>query len=209
MKKTLLTLILSAAALTGIQAQNATSWKAIGDYTGVLYIALGAPVDKDMDEPIADQKVSIAANATADDKINFTLPNFSFSGSVLGDIVLPGIKVREEGYKVRFAKNDSVSFNFLDGTILARAVLDETKSYVELDSLVAYVNVTWTNSEAGEFPIYVLFEGIKPTNAITAVSASDNRTARYDYSLLTGRRIDATKPLPHGIYLINGKKVVK
>ena len=72
---------------------------------------------------------------------------------------------------------------------------------------MAYINVMWTNNEP-QIPIYVLFKGKRIVDAIT-LPTTTQKTADVVYDLLSGRRIKASEMQRHGIYLVNGKKVLK
>ena len=75
---------------------------------------------------------------------------------------------------------------------------------------MAYINVMWTNNEP-QIPIYVLFKGSKKDTIVDAITlpTTTQKTADVVYDLLSGRRIKASEMQRHGIYLVNGKKVLK
>ncbi len=153
MKQFLLTCAFAAVSVAAT-AQTTDVSPVLGRYAGDLYIALSEEVYDD--EAKMDANVYLNESETAG-CVNFSLPNFSFSGMPLGDINLPNISLTQNNGSYTFGKNPTVSFNFLDGSILADAHLDEARSYVKGDSLVAYVPVIWTNED--NTPIYVLFKG--------------------------------------------------
>ena len=181
-----------------------------GNFTGDLFISLGEEVSDDS-EPMPNQTVDITAAAnTEKGGVDFAIHNFSFGDIPLGDILLPSISVTTDSQnRIVFGKNDAVELSFLDGAIMATAALDETKSYVSGDSLVAFINVMWTNNDP-QVPIYVVFKG-KKGGTIDAITLPTNNAKKEDaiFDLLTGRRIQAADMHRHGIYLVNGKKVLK
>ena len=130
-----------------------------GKYMGELYIALGTPIT-DTSVPMEGQMVDLMAGAT-DGTLDFALYNFNFGGTLLGDILLPSIGVNSANGVVNFADNEALDFSFLDGGILATAELNHTTSYIKGDSLVANIDVFWTNAGDENVPIYVLFKGVK------------------------------------------------
>ena len=140
--------------------------------------------------------------------VDLAIHNFSFGEAPLGDILLPSISVTTDSLnRVVFGKNEPVELSFLDGAIMATAYLDETKSYISGDDIVAYINVMWTNKNP-QLPIYVLFKGKRTVDAIT-LPTTTQKAADVVYDLLSGRRIKASEMQRHGIYLVNGKRVLK
>ncbi len=153
MKQILLTCAFAATSVVAM-AQTTDVKPVLGRYHGDLYIALGEEVYSD--EARMDASVYLNQSETAG-SVDFSLPNFSFSGMQLGNIDLPNISLTKNDDNYTFGQNPTVSFSFLGGAIEADANLDDLKSYVKGDSLVAYVPVVWTNG--GDTPIYVLFKG--------------------------------------------------
>jgi len=209
MKKNLLLMAVLVLGLTNLQAQTDVT-PVVGVYTGDLYVALGEEVYDDNNKNADPVSITLAASSEAG-KVDFTLPNFSFMGMMLGDIALPniGLNKSESGYT--FAENDKVRFNFIDGAIVADASLDPARSYIEGDSIVAYIPVTWLQSAEAEIPIYVLFKGKKDTTSSIATAAvtetvSHRATGVYD---LSGRRIAnrISETTPRGLYIVDGRKV--
>lgn len=184
MKKILLSLF-SLFALTGTIMAQTLSERAAGKYSGILYVNLATPVT-DESEPLfeLDQDgytvkdengnpvlatYNVKIETQGDNTVKFGLYDFGFMGLELGDIVLNDVPVEAKGDKVVFGKNDPVSFNFLDGMILATAKINEEASYVEGETAYIDVDVVWTNSDASlpaddtsdDVPIYVRFIGKK------------------------------------------------
>lgn len=153
MKQFLLTCALATTSVVAL-AQATDVSPVLGRYSGDLYIALGDEVYEE--DARMDANVYLNQSETAG-CVNFSLPNFSFSGMALGNIDLPNITLSQSDNTYSFGENPDVDFNFLDGEILATAHLNPATSYVKGDSLVAYVPVIWTNG--GDMPIYVLFKG--------------------------------------------------
>ena len=185
--------------------------KIAGQYAGDLYISLGEEIN-DETEPMPGQSLDVTAAVDATKGgVDLAIHNFSFGEAPLGDILLPSISVTTDSLnRVVFGKNEPVELSFLDGAIMATAYLDETKSYISGNDIVAYINVMWTNNEP-QIPIYVLFKGSKKDTIVDAITlpTTTQKTADVVYDLLSGRRIKASEMQRHGIYLVNGKKVLK
>lgn len=212
MKKLLLSVCACLCMATAAFAQNAAK-NVSGTYTGDLYISLGEPVDTAEAEPIPDQSIQITPSQTDSiNTIDFSLPNFGFSGLMLGDINLPGIGVVEGDGQYNFAPNDLQSLTFLPGTenqIDALVCINDTASSIKNSEAVININVIWVVSEDMQMPIYVTFVGKKTVDAgISQVATTENK-AKGIYTL-TGVRINTTdvKSLPKGIYIVNGKKQI-
>lgn len=206
MRKTLLLSFLFALC-AAMQAQNAPAQAVVGDYSGELYVSLLDEVydqDTRLDEPY-----TVNITAEADGTIVFSLNDFSFAGALLGDIRLPGIAVNAEGQHYTFGENTPQRFVFLEGTeaeIVADASLDHTRSYIEGDSLVAYIPVVWVLNEDTSFPIYVLFKGKRLIlEGIASTQAARSAEEIYD---LAGRRRAIATQLPKGLYIVGGKKQI-
>lgn len=182
--------------------------KIAGQYAGDLYISLGEEIN-DETEPMPGQSLDVTAAVDATKGgVDLAIHNFSFGDIPLGDILLPSISVTTDSLnRVVFGKNESIELSFLDGAIMATAYLDETKSYISGNDIVAYINVMWTNKEP-QIPIYVLFKGKRTVDAIT-LPTTTQKAADVVYDLLSGRRIKASEMQRHGIYFVNGKKVLK
>lgn len=133
----------------------------VNSYTGDLYIAL--QTEEYTDDARVPAKVFVNASET-EGKVDFSLPNFSFAGMQLGDIFLPNIALNEAEGTYTFGENPNVRFNFTTAGIIADARLDEKRSYIKGDSIVAYIPVQWIMSEDSSMPIYVLFKGIVNNN---------------------------------------------
>lgn len=155
MKQFLLTCAFAAASVVGM-AQTTDVSPVVGRYAGDLYISFDEGVYDE--EARMDATVYLNQSAT-EGCVDFSLPNFNFSGALLGNIDLPNIGLTKNEDTYKFAKSDTVRFNFLDGAIIADATLDPATSYVKGDSLVAYVPVIWIVDEETTQPIYVLFKG--------------------------------------------------
>lgn len=109
------------------------------------------------------------------------MPNFSFAGLPLGTIYLPAIALEQNDNTYTFGKNNDVRFNFLGGEIVADAHLDEVRSYVKGDSIVAYIPVVWIQNETQTTPIYVLFKG-SVANSFVLENTDFNNTEAWGYS---------------------------
>lgn len=210
MKKLLLSVCACLCMATAAFAQNAAK-NVSGTYTGDLYISLGAPVDTATAEPLPNQSVTITPSQTDSiSTIDFNLPNFGFSGLMLGDINLPGIGVVEGDGQYNFAPNDQQSMTFLPGTeaqIDALVSINNSTSSIKDSEAFVNIDVIWIQSENVQIPIYVTFVGKKTVEAGISQVATSASKATGIYTL-TGVRVNATdvKSLPKGIYIVNGKK---
>lgn len=197
MKKILLTLVVTLFSVNSMFAQDIAK-KADGIYNGKLWISLMAPIDDDTDFT-EGQEIKVFANN--DNTVTFALYNFSFMGSVLGDIVLPNIPVTEKDGKIIFGEKEPVAFNFEEAGIEATAQLNSTTSFVDDNRLYADIDVIWTNGD--NIPIYVRFDGNKTAaTGIANIAAGKNSGQEYIYNL-NGVRISTAK----GLCIKNGKKV--
>lgn len=206
MKKALLTFFLGACALVA-GAQSVAS-NVAGEYTGDIWIGLGAPVDTtDNDTRLRDQHVTITAGET-EGTINFSLPNFQFGGSPVGDIELNAVPVflAETGY-VNFGDNPAVPLSLAGGIIQATAQINTAESFINGNMINAKIDVVWTNG--GNLPINVLFKGVKSVpDGIENITANDAVTGTYTLSGVCLNTAGSTDNLPAGIYIINGKKTI-
>lgn len=197
MKKILLTLVVTLFSMNSLFAQDIAK-KADGIYNGKLWISLMAPVDDDTDFT-EGQEIKVFANN--DNTVTFALYNFSFMGSVLGDIVLSDIPVTEKDGKILFGEKAPVAFNFAEAGIEATAQLNSTTSFIEGDRIYADIDVVWTNGD--NLPIYVRFDGNKTASTgIANIAAGKNSGEECIYNL-SGVRISTAK----GLCIKNGKKV--
>ena len=197
MKKILLTLVVTLFSVNSLFAQDIAK-KADGIYNGKLWISLMAPVD-DETEATDGQEIKVFANN--DNSVTFALYNFSFMGSVLGDIVLPNIPVTEKDGKILFGEKAPVAFNFAEAGIEATAQLNSTTSFIESGHIYADIDVIWTNGD--NLPIYVRFDGNKTASTgIANIAAGKNSGEECIYNL-SGVRISTAK----GLCIKNGKKV--
>lgn len=212
MKKLLLSVCACLCMATAAFAQNAAK-NVSGTYTGDLYISLGAPVDTATAEPLPNQSVTITPSQTDSiSTIDFSLPNFGFSGLMLGDINLPGIGVVEGDGQYNFAPNDQQSMTFLPGTdsqIDALVSINNSTSSIKNNEAMIDIDVIWVMPGDMQMPIYVTFVGKKTVEAGISQVATSATKATGIYTL-TGVRVNATdvKSLPKGIYIVNGKKQI-
>ena len=215
MKKTLLTLFVSAFALVA-GAQNVATQVA-GEYVGDLWVALGTPVDTtDADTKMPGQSITMEAGA-AEGTIDFALYNFQFAGMSVGDIALDAVPVSaDDAGAVKFGDNPVVPLSLLGGVIQATAQINIVESLVRGDSIYAKIDVVWTNGPVPT-PINVFFKGKKTVqagigDALTTPAASANVKAEGVYTT-TGvklRPTGDTTGLPAGIYIVNGKtRIIK
>lgn len=186
MKKLLLTCIAAAASFTAFAQTDVTP--VVNKYKGDLYISLE-------EDEIYNEESKVTANVyvkatTEAGKVDFSLPNFSFAGLPLGDIFLPNIDLAQNDSTYTFGENKKVRFTFLPGTdsqIVADAYLDNTRSYVKGDSIIAYIPVTWiiaegeTPEENTTAPIHVMFKGVV-ANTFTLDDTNFNDDSMWGYS---------------------------
>lgn len=186
MRKLLLTCIAAAASFTAFAQTDVTP--VVNKYKGDLYISLE-------EDEVYDEESKVTANVyvkatTEAGKVNFSLPNFSFAGLPLGDIFLPNIDLAQNDDAYTFGENKKVRFTFLPGTdsqIVADAYLDNTRSYVKGDSIIAYIPVTWiiaegeTPEENMTAPIHVMFKGVV-ANTFTLDDTNFNDDSMWGYS---------------------------
>lgn len=178
MKNFLLTCVAVASSLSAFAQTDVTP--VVNKYSGDLYISV--KVENYDEDSKMDAKVTVSASDEAG-KVDFSLPNFAFGEVPLGDIFLPGISISQKEDKYVFAENPDVRFNFLAGTpaeIVADAHLNETKSYIKGDSIVAYIPVQWIQSTR-KTPIYVLFKG-KVVNNLDLEYGSFTNIENWEYS---------------------------
>lgn len=183
MKKLLLTCIAAAASFTAFAQTDVKP--VVNSYTGDLYIAL--QTEEYTDDARVTAKVFVNASET-EGKVDFSLPNFSFAGMQLGDIFLPNIALNEAEGTYTFGENPNVRFNFTTAGIIADARLDEKRSYIKGDSIIAYIPVQWIDNS---MPIYVLFKG-SVTNHFAIDNGNFNEFSFWQQS----RPWDST----HGIF---------
>lgn len=156
----------------------------VGGYEGNLYVNVGSAdyvEDKDLR---MYAKVFVNASEDATGKVDFSLPNFSFTGMKLGDIFLPTIGLNENDGVYTFGENPEVRLTFKlseTNSILADAKLDDALSYVKGDSIVAYIPVQWVQSETQKMPIAVLFKGVR-VNPYALSNYNFNDAMRWEQS---------------------------
>lgn len=211
MKKTLLT-FLATFLLCGMAPAQDVS-QVLGTYVTDLYINIGAPIP-DEAEAVPGVKVQLTQGSVPG-TVNFELRDFEMGeGMMLGDIVLPDIRLidnGETGYS--FGENAPVSLTLME-VINAQANLNTETSYVRGDELMANVDVVWQtgDEETPEVPIYVRAAGTRliPEGIGSAVSVAGTEAAGV-YSLSGVRVADSLSGsrLPKGIYIVNGKKIIR
>lgn len=203
MKKTLLTLVAILAMSATAVAQNIA--ELAGTYKGDLYISLGAPIDAET-EPLKDQSIKIEAGEGK--SINFALYNFSFGEIPVGDIILNNVGVKAENNVIRFDDEEPTALSFMGGMIAATAKINPTESQISGNDILVNLDVFWVQP-TGDTPIYVRFNGKKDTPAAIEDILTAHKGNAFIYTL-NGTRIHQTyQQLPKGIYIVNGKKIIK
>ena len=156
----------------------------VGGYEGNLYVNVGSADYVEDNDLRMYAKVFVNASEDATGKVDFSLPNFSFMGLKLGDIFLPTIGLNAQDGVYTFGENPEVRLTFNTqeiGTILADAKLDDAKTYVKGDSIVAYIPVQWVQSETQKMPIAVLFKGVR-VNPYALSNYNFNDATRWEQS---------------------------
>lgn len=199
MKKILLTVISALTLSATAMAQNATA--IAGDYSGKLIISIGEPITEESDV-IEGYEVELTIGEN-DNAINLALYDFALNNLMLGDIRLNNIGVESKGNDVyHFQKNPDVALILADGMIEATASLNHETSFVEGDSLVADINVMWTNTDVPT-PIYVKFVGNKLANAVDNTVDVTKIVGTYSGDLF----ISLMEPINEETEVIEGYKV--
>lgn len=156
----------------------------VGGYEGNLYVNVGSADYVEDNDLRMYAKVFVNASEDATGKVDFSLPNFSFTGLKLGDIFLPTIGLNAQNGVYTFGENPEVRLTFNTqevGTILADAKLDDAQTYVKGDSIVAYIPVKWVQSETQKVPIAVLFKGAR-VNPYALSNYNFNDATRWEQS---------------------------
>ena len=171
---------------------------AAGDYNGWLYISLGIPVT-DQTAPFKMDKITLEAET--DSTVSFTLRDFSFGESPMGDIVLKNIPVTNDNQAVvYFMPNDPQEVVLANGNITATAYIDSETSRIDTrrGNIDIDVVVEWSG-----FNIYVRFSN-KDVSGITTpvIENADKAHGIFD---LQGRRV---QQMQKGLYIVNGRKVL-
>lgn len=119
----------------------------VGAYSSELGIAIGEGSDPAFAPGV---RVSLT-EGTEPNTVNFELRNFDMGdGTMLGDIVLPNIRLLDKGNNTYgFGENAPVPLTLLGGEINATATLNIETSSVVGDNLTAYVDVNWIDKESG------------------------------------------------------------
>ncbi len=207
MKKTLLAFVALFVMNTAIVAQDVKS--ITGKYTGDLYISLMMPVNEET-EAITDQKVEITAGEMPG-TVDFALYNFAFADMHLGDILLPGISITDNGGVYTFGAKEAVEFDFAvapEQHLFASAALNPATSSIQNSTLLADIDVLWHAGEdmGGDIPIYVQFRSKDFVSGINeVVTAKPVKSGVYT---LCGIRVanKLNSQLPKGLYIVDGKK---
>ena len=213
MKKFLLSLAVLFTAAFSANAQTVDTKPICGDYTCDFYLSMPQNPDEEIFpddlEPIPGTPVQILAGEEAG-SINFFIKDFSLMGEVLGDVLLKNIKVQcdAEG-KYTFVEHDAQRVELADGEIVADAKLNSATTYVKGGKLYADVDIVWIMNDVPVSPIYVRLISTASTAGIGEVSV--NRTTRNGVYTLDGRFLgnELKANAPKGVYVVNGKKILK
>lgn len=156
----------------------------VGAYASELGIAMGEGSDPTFAPGV---RVSLT-EGTKPGTVNFELRDFDMGdGTMLGDIVLPNIRLIDKGNNTYgFGENAPVHLTLLEGKIKATATLNIETSSVEGDNLTAHVDVIWLDDDGITpiMPIYVSAIGPKiyPLT-ITDGEAINAQAGAYDVTL--------------------------
>ena len=204
MKKFLLTLVaLCCTGLLPVAAQN---------YNEKLIVTING-------ESTDSIPASIIVEQREDGKINFVLKNFMLVAGEdvmpVGNISLEGVDVvQEEGYKA-ISTDQTITIQPGDTTdipaegwigpilgevpILLSGKLNDTRLYCTIDIDMQAMLEQTINVVIGQ-PL---------ATGIHSATVADNATTRI--FTLSGRRVPATSTdnLPKGVYIVNGKKVIR
>ncbi len=207
MKKFLLSLAVLLTATFSANAQVVDTTPICGTYTCDFYLSF-EPIPDNL-EPIPGTPVQILPGDEAG-TINFFLQNFSMNGEVLGDVLLKNIKVQcdAEG-KYTFVEHDAQRVELPAADIVADAKLNCATTYVKNGKLYADVDIVWIMNDVPVSPIYVRLISTASTAGIGEVSV--NRTTRNGVYTLDGRFLgnELKANAPKGVYVVNGKKILK
>ena len=210
MKKFLLSLAVLFTATFSANAQVVDTKPICGTYTCDFYLSMPDPIPDDL-EPFPGTPVQIRAGEEAG-SINFFIKDFSLMGEVLGDVLLKGIKVQRDAEgKYTFVEHDAQRVELQLGgvPIVADAKLNCSNTYVKDGKLHADVDILWIVTETLSTPIYVRLISTSSTAGIGEVSV--NRTTRNGVYTLDGRFLgnELKASAPKGVYVVNGKKILK
>ncbi len=203
MRKTLLIIpTLLATALTASAQEEATT---VRTYTDDLVVT----IDGESTEPM---ETTVQVYMLDGNKINFVLSNFILrvegEDAPVGNIEVNDIDlIDEDGLQtftyqgnITIPNGDLEGVDFWLGTLLGEVPLDMNGKMTE-DQIYLTIAIDMTGS-IGQY-IYVTF-GSDFTDAIASVRADAQPTYATAYDL-SGRRASDAK----GIYIINGKKVLR
>lgn len=208
MKKILLSLV-AGLLLTGtIQAQE-TAKSVAGTYTGTLTSIVG-----DKTYSWKDQTLIITASATSDSVV-VTIPKFAVDNvHSYGTLDLVGMTVKKSGTKIYFNTKYMVDVYSKDSTFNAGFQPALGDAYILNDSVFFRTSDNyWYNGSVAGYEDFSTFStnfiGAKTVTGISSISANATKTNAI-YSI-SGVRMPATSVanLPKGIYIVNGKKVIK
>ena len=204
MKKFLLTLVaLCCTGLLPVAAQN---------YNEKLIVTING-------ESTDSIPASIIVEQREDGKINFVLKNFMLVAGEdvmpVGNISLKGVAVVQEDDCESISTNQTITIQPGDATdipadnwigpflgevpILLNGKLNDTNLYCTIDIDMQAMLEQTINVVIGQ-PL---------TTGIHSATVADNATTRI--CTLSGRRVPATSTdnLPKGVYIVNGKKVIR
>lgn len=214
MKKFLLSLVAFTAMNIAAIAQTTDVTTITGIYTSDLYIQIDDPLD-DKSEPEDDSIAVTIVEGEQPGTVNFQLKDFCFKSLdlMVGDINLPNIPLACDGNgNYTFGENPAVDMWLAEGQIFAKVNIEPSTSSIKNGVLSADVNINWymdpEDPTVEPTPIYVrvVSKEFKPTGISTATATVKKATSIYT---IDGKRVNEAGSLGKGVYIVDGKKVIK
>ena len=203
MKKFLLSLVAFIATSTLTFAQDVKN--ILGSYNCDLFLSVAAPIDGET-VPENNKPVQLLP-AEKESCVNFLIENLELSIGNFGDILLENVKVayNEATNTYSFIESPTKRLELLGGAIIANVKVNTTTSYVKDGQLYADVDLAWIQEGADDTPIYVRVISNKFTSGINTATVAKAAAKQGIYTLSGVRVANAQK----GLYIVNGKKVIK
>lgn len=203
MKKFLLSLVAFIATSTLTFAQDVKN--ILGSYNCDLFLSVAAPIDGET-VPENNKPVQLLP-AEKESCVNFLIENLELSIGNFGDILLENVKVayNEATNTYSFIESPTKRLELLGGAIIANVKVNTTTSYVKDGQLYADVDIAWIQEGADDTPIYVRVISNKFTSGINTATVAKAAAKQGIYTLSGVRVANAQK----GLYIVNGKKVIK
>lgn len=203
MKKFLLSLVAFIATSTLTFAQDVKN--ILGSYNCDLFLSVAAPIDGET-VPENNKPVQLLP-AEKESCVNFLIKNLELSIGNFGDILLENVKVayNEPTNTYSFTESPTKRLELLGGNITADVKVNTKTSYVKNGQLYADVDIAWIQEGQDDTPIYVRVISNKFTSGINTATVAKAAAKQGIYTLSGVRVANAQK----GLYIVNGKKVIK